>query len=90
MERLSAHQTRARLGRALVLSGLATACSPERYARPSGPAPVYESLPLPAWDAGPPASGEGLDLDAVLDGSGGDAGARDRTPQGAGPGEETR
>ena len=85
-----AHQTRTRLGPALVLSGLATACSPERYARPSGPAPVYESLPLPAWDAGLPAPGEGLDLDAVLDGADGDAGIPERTPQGVGSGEETR
>ena len=28
------------------------ACSAERYARPSGPAPRYEAAPVAPWDAG--------------------------------------
>lgn len=32
--------------------GAALACSGERYARPSGPAPSYEAAPVLAWDAG--------------------------------------
>jgi hypothetical protein len=31
---------------------LASGCSGERYARPPGPTPKYEQVPLPAWDAG--------------------------------------
>ena len=37
---------------ALVGFGAALACSGERYARPSGPAPSYEAAPVLAWDAG--------------------------------------
>ena len=36
----------------LVGLGAALACSGERYARPSGPAPSYEAAPVLAWDAG--------------------------------------
>jgi hypothetical protein len=35
------------------------ACSGERYARPSGPAPSYEAAPLPPWDAGAERSPDG-------------------------------
>jgi hypothetical protein len=38
----------------------AVACSAERYARPSGPAPRYEAAPVLAWDAGAPGSGASL------------------------------
>lgn len=33
------------------------ACSAERYARPDGPAPRYEAVPVAPWDAGAPGSG---------------------------------
>lgn len=36
------------------------ACSAERYARPSGPAPRYEAAPVASWDAGAPGSGDSL------------------------------
>jgi hypothetical protein len=36
----------------------AIACSAERYARPSGPAPRYEAAPVAPWDAGAPGSGD--------------------------------
>ena len=58
----------------LVGLGAALACSGERYARPSGPAPSYEAAPVLAWDAG---SAPEADL-AGLDSSG-----RPRQPSGS-------
>jgi hypothetical protein len=47
------------MGAALMLiTGIA--CSAERYARPSGPAPRYEAAPVAPWDAGAPGAGDSL------------------------------
>jgi hypothetical protein len=47
------------MGAALMLM-IVVACSAERYARPSGPAPRYEAAPVAPWDAGAPGSGDSL------------------------------
>ena len=48
----------------LVSLGAALACSGERYARPSGPAPSYETAPVMAWDAGAAPEGESAGADS--------------------------
>lgn len=46
------------MGAALVLISI-IACSAERYARPSGPAPRYEAVPVSPWDSGAPSADDG-------------------------------
>jgi hypothetical protein len=47
---LSAAARAALVGTPIVVGALG--CSGERYARPSGPAPRYETAPVASWDAG--------------------------------------
>lgn len=65
----------------LVGWGAALACSGERYARPSGPAPSYEAAPVLAWDAGaaPEADLAGRDSSGPRQPSGSAARLRART-----------
>ena len=81
----------ASLGGLLLALGALLACPSERYARPPGPAPRYESAPLAPWTNGttpePGASGDDAleaEIERALAGDAGPApgSGKDEAPRG--------